>query len=426
MRRLVGWIACFILCLLPPTGPALAQTSASGATAFADVPATFWAAGQIDALASQGVVSGYPGGLFRPEADVTRAQFVVMLLKAHPVQGSTLTAPAFPDVAPTAWYHQAVEEAAALGWVSGYGGEFHPDAPVTREQAAVILAQVLKLQGMAKLADAMPLDFQDASGIASWAVGAVAICQDLGLMRGFSDGTFRPQEPVTRAQAAVILYALERLIPAQIRNGVGQNLSLAYSFTGSADYTYAVAWGTPVSSRVVLREEGQNSPDGTFMLGVQGDKYWQVNGQPALQGTAAAQLGVNPHGAIISGLGTAGGVALAGLLGASGVPWAPEWDLVLPLPQAPVMPGSQWTVPSGYASGVTTTYTYLGLEVWHSKPTAVVKLTAQIKGGASSPAGTLSGVAGVSPLDGHLRFVRVEGSQGQVSFRAQGSETQPG
>jgi hypothetical protein len=113
---------------------------------FSDVPCPgHWAANWIEALAAEGITSGCGGGNFCPDANVSRAQMAVFLLKAK--EGASYTPPpctgVFADVpCPGHWAASWVEELAARGVTSGCGGgNFCPAASVTRGQMAVFLVK---------------------------------------------------------------------------------------------------------------------------------------------------------------------------------------------------------------------------------------------------------------------------------------------
>ncbi|HVB09289.1 MAG TPA: S-layer homology domain-containing protein, partial [Bacillota bacterium] len=175
----------------------------------ADVPSGFWAAPAIDRALAAGVVVGFPDHSFQPQASVTRAQLAKMLAIALslPLAGSGATA--FSDVTAQAWYAPYVAAAAQAGIVAGIGGgRFDPDAPVTREQVALMLARALHLTGTPAAA------FLDQGAIDVWAAPGIQAAVAAGLLRGFPDGTFQPLAVATRAQAATILAAvLVRMAP---------------------------------------------------------------------------------------------------------------------------------------------------------------------------------------------------------------------
>ncbi len=165
----------------------------------ADVPVGYWAAPAIGSLLAAGVVSGFPDGTFRPGEAVTRAEFVKMLdlvLGLKVAGGQT----PFTDVAAGAWYAPYVAAAVGDGLVEGTSPTtFSPDAPLTRQEMAVLLARALKLSATAAL------HFSDDGQIAGWALPGVEAAVAGGLMAGYPDGSFLPEVAATRAEAAQVL-----------------------------------------------------------------------------------------------------------------------------------------------------------------------------------------------------------------------------
>ncbi|EQD48806.1 S-layer domain protein, partial [mine drainage metagenome] len=114
-------------------------------TKFNDVPSNFWAKGAIDLLLGRNAISGFADGGFHPNATVTRAQFVKML-----VLSLGLTVPAqptsagFSDVPATAWFAPYVDSAVQAGLVQGINATtFGPSELITREQLAVMVARAM-------------------------------------------------------------------------------------------------------------------------------------------------------------------------------------------------------------------------------------------------------------------------------------------
>ena len=107
---------------------------------FRDVKSDAWYAEAVNKLASYGVISG-SGGAFRPEALISRAEFLTILSKfSEPVE-SDLT---FSDVSETHWAYETIASAAEKGWISGYSdGTFHPDSTLLRSEAAAVTNRVL-------------------------------------------------------------------------------------------------------------------------------------------------------------------------------------------------------------------------------------------------------------------------------------------
>ncbi len=160
-----------------------------------------WAHEYVAFLRLKGIVAGYPDGTFRPEEKVTRAALAVMTARARslpPAAGP----PSFPDVPPSHWAAGAVAAASAAGYLKGYpDGTFRPNAPVTRAEAAAVLARAFALPDAGEEAP-----FPDLRG--HWASAEVAKLVRAGACGGYPDGTFRPNAPVTRAEAAKLLASL--------------------------------------------------------------------------------------------------------------------------------------------------------------------------------------------------------------------------
>lgn len=99
----------------------------------------------IEALAQQGIIAGYPDGTFRPDANVTRAEFCQMITKALAVEPYDRWASTFADVPPEAWYYGEVEAMADLGYIAGVGnGNFAPEDSITCAQMNMIFARIYK------------------------------------------------------------------------------------------------------------------------------------------------------------------------------------------------------------------------------------------------------------------------------------------
>ena len=174
------------------------------AVAFDDVPINYWGKAYIEYLASKGVINGMGNGNFEPDGSLTRAQFVTLLamMSNDPLGGNVES---FTDVDPSDWYYNAVAWAASAGVTSGYDdGTFRPEYKITREQVARMVLNFYDYMNV----DAVPVRsadaFTDADTISSWAANEVSICQQLGIINGFPEGTFRPQGTATRAEAATM------------------------------------------------------------------------------------------------------------------------------------------------------------------------------------------------------------------------------
>lgn len=162
-----------------------------------------WGEADILKLASLGIISGVGGGKFDSEGTVTRAQFARMIVGAMGL-GETDADLSFTDAALIpAWAAGYVATAVAEGIIHGLDdGSFAPNAHITREQIAVMIARALKLPLAGESS------FADNAAISAWARGAVKSVADAGIVGGVGGNRFAPADKATRAQAARMLSRL--------------------------------------------------------------------------------------------------------------------------------------------------------------------------------------------------------------------------
>ena len=171
---------------------------------FDDIGSLAWAKDAIEALASREVVNGVSETAYQPSADVKRADFLVLLVRALGLQAEGQAT--FADVAETAYYYEAVSAAEALGITKGDGkGNFNPNAAITRQEMFVLTARALEAAGQAVEAAGTLTGYSDAAAVAAYAQDNTAALIAAGIVKGI-DGEIQPDGIVTRAQAAVIVY----------------------------------------------------------------------------------------------------------------------------------------------------------------------------------------------------------------------------
>lgn len=161
-----------------------------------------WANENIKRAIEQGITNGYPDFTFKPNANVTRAEFAVMLNQALGGAESDKE-PAFSDADRIpAWAKQAVAQAADAGIIGGYkDGTFRPDARITRAEMAVMIVKALKLTVDAT---AVP-GFSDDKDIPAWAQGFAAAAKKQDVFSGSTANRFYPNVNATRAEAVTVL-----------------------------------------------------------------------------------------------------------------------------------------------------------------------------------------------------------------------------
>ncbi len=175
--------------------------------AFGDISGS-WGRDEIEVLAARQVVAGVTPERYGPEAQLTRAELAVLLLRTlyadyRPRPGT------FSDVPSSAWYAAGVETAEGMGLVAGVGGGlFAPERPITREELAVLIQRYCWQRGAADPAGTL---LSPVAGVSDYALDAVDFVRRTGLMVGRGDG-WAPRGAVTRQEAAVILYRLLRYL----------------------------------------------------------------------------------------------------------------------------------------------------------------------------------------------------------------------
>ncbi|MFD2613909.1 bifunctional 2',3'-cyclic-nucleotide 2'-phosphodiesterase/3'-nucleotidase [Paenibacillus gansuensis] len=195
---------------------------------FSDVPASHWAFSAINALAAKQIVSGTNNGSeFAPNANITRAQFAVMLAKALNLKAKG--AASFKDVPASAWYAEGVAAASQNGLVNGISKtKFAPDATITREQIAVMVKNAMEIKAGETLKADKPASFADSASISVWAKNSIDVAVDRGIMTGRNGGKFAPKATATRAEAAKVIDTIISNISVQL---LGIN-----DFHGQLDY----------------------------------------------------------------------------------------------------------------------------------------------------------------------------------------------
>ena len=209
-RILSALLALCIVFSLVPT--ALAEK----ADDFTDVSRSDWYYQFVDYVTSKGYFNGTSETTFAPADNMTRAMFVTVLFRFHGAKGDSSQS-AFVDVAPGEWYTAAINWAAANKIVDGVGnGKFAPNDPITRAQMCTMIERYLALYKKAwkvTLPETGSVSVMvDENAIPAYALAAVKQCQRHGLVNGFEDGTFRPNELSTRAQVAAVIYRMSYLV----------------------------------------------------------------------------------------------------------------------------------------------------------------------------------------------------------------------
>ena len=206
----------------------IAIASTVSAADFADTKG-HWAEGIINRLADAGVVHGVSDTKFNPDGTVTRAEFLKMALGAADIEETDYRKGECLDVTASDWFAPCVQSALDRGLIpegmidgysveivegengskAVYSGTFGGNTPIKREEMAYITQSVYQYSlgegSLVNLEVPVDIPFEDVSAVSVWALDGIKYAYTNGLIAGMEDGTFRPQNTATRAQAASII-----------------------------------------------------------------------------------------------------------------------------------------------------------------------------------------------------------------------------
>ena len=158
-----------------------------------------WAKTSISRWSDYGVISGYSDGTFGPDKQITRAEMAVILSRVFGWQDTAENT--FRDMTGNEWYAKDILRAKAAGVMAGdTQGNARPTAPITRQEAAVMISRALHVAGSNG-----GKKFSDSAQIGTWAVSAINGMSEKGYISGFDDGNFYPARTITRAEMVTIL-----------------------------------------------------------------------------------------------------------------------------------------------------------------------------------------------------------------------------
>lgn len=163
-----------------------------------------WAEAAIERWSGYGMIQGN-NGKFDPNGDLTRGQMATMLTRL--LKLAAAESAGFSDITDETWCADAVNRCAAAGIMLGNNGKAMPNAPITRQEAMVMLARAL---GVAPVTDTKALaKFADADKAGTFAQGYLAALVEAGIVKGTAEGKLDPLSNITRAEMVTIV---DRLI----------------------------------------------------------------------------------------------------------------------------------------------------------------------------------------------------------------------
>ena len=157
-------------------------------------------------------IVGYEDGTVRPNANISRAEVAAIFFRLlkDDVRDDNLTANSvFTDVAFGKWYNKSISTMAKIGIVKGRtANAFAPNAPITRAEFAAICSRFDRSNVEIKS------DFNDISG--HWAENEIRRAASLGWIKGYADGSFKPDQNITRAEAASMINRMLHRLPETV------------------------------------------------------------------------------------------------------------------------------------------------------------------------------------------------------------------
>lgn len=184
---------------------------------FNDTPADGWYYSDVKELSARGIIKGYEDQSFKPNNQITRAEFLIMVLRASGNDNfdnnsgflDEYPQSNFKDVKPSDWFHKAVEEGTSNGLIKGYSdNSFHPNSPITRAEATALVHKMIKY----KYGEEVKLPIRAFSDQFSdvnpndWYYEDVQRIYGYSIIDGDNNGkTFSPNRYLNRAEASKII-----------------------------------------------------------------------------------------------------------------------------------------------------------------------------------------------------------------------------
>lgn len=183
---------------------------------FRDCSTSHWAYPYVNSMKNSGIISGYPDGNFYPDRTVNREEFVKMVVLASGLYSESYTCD-FSDVFQNQWYYNYIASANYSKIINGINEEtFGVGQGITREDTAVIFCRVLNIFDVVNYDNDILSDgaqsFNDSHDMSDYAAQSISILADMNILNGFEDGSFMPQQYLSRAEAAKIVFMFKEHI----------------------------------------------------------------------------------------------------------------------------------------------------------------------------------------------------------------------
>lgn len=177
---------------------------------FIDIDDASWAKPYIIYMQDRGIMAGDGDGRVRPNDAVRREEFLKILIEAMKLtEDKNDVSLTFGDVEENEWYTKYILTAVRLGIVNGIDeNTFGTGRQITRQDAAVMIYRAVETEKKILKEICSEQSFSDGSNIADYAVNPIKTMQKADIISGYDSGEFLPQNPVTRAESAKLIYSV--------------------------------------------------------------------------------------------------------------------------------------------------------------------------------------------------------------------------
>ncbi|MCR3956377.1 MAG: S-layer homology domain-containing protein [Gudongella sp.] len=195
-KKILSWVLSFTMVLSMLGG--LGQVAFG--QAFTDV-STHWAKDDIEAWSGKGLISGYGGGTFKPDDKITRAEFVKLINNVINIQMEDDIS--FMDVEESDWYYKDLKKAIYGEYIRGYeDNSFRANDFISRQEAAAVLKNLVQL---VEEKENVLGQFSDTDNTPDWSKAALMLAVQKGYLTGYTDGTLKASNHITRAESVKVL-----------------------------------------------------------------------------------------------------------------------------------------------------------------------------------------------------------------------------
>lgn len=178
---------------------------------FGDLQNLSWAKQAIDVMAARDIIKGTSTNSFSPADSIKRADFITLLVRALELKGTGKSAIMFNDVQKTDYYYDELVIAKELGIATGFKEDtFRPNSDISRQDMMVLTARALAASKQVKASGVVGAAYLDEASISSYAKDSASLLIQSGVVNG-KNNRIAPNDTLTRAEAAVILYRIWKL-----------------------------------------------------------------------------------------------------------------------------------------------------------------------------------------------------------------------